>query len=150
MQQIYRPDFVLSHFVHYSTITRPMTEYYEQRIIKKRPVLVNNHSSSIENSPAEYTREIQNWEWADIFLNEPTEGCLVHTRSIVPHETMFRSSQCRNASQMVCPLGFECPDSTLFVDLIHTKNLFHDPNGNYCNCWINQHLEKTLIPLLEA
>lgn len=28
MKQIYRPDFVLSHFVHYSLITRDIAEYY--------------------------------------------------------------------------------------------------------------------------
>ena len=32
MKQIYRPDFVLSHFVHYSAITRPIAEYYKDKI----------------------------------------------------------------------------------------------------------------------
>jgi hypothetical protein len=32
MKQIYRPDFVLSHFVHYSTVTRPMAEYYRDKV----------------------------------------------------------------------------------------------------------------------
>jgi len=31
MKQIYRPDFVLSHFVHYSLITRGIAEYYKDK-----------------------------------------------------------------------------------------------------------------------
>jgi hypothetical protein len=31
MKQIYQPDFVLSHFVHYSAVTRPMAEYYRDK-----------------------------------------------------------------------------------------------------------------------
>lgn len=34
MKQIYRPDFVVSHFVHYSVITRKIAEYYKD---KKNP-----------------------------------------------------------------------------------------------------------------
>ena len=31
MKQIYRPDFVLSHFVHYSAVTRKIAEYYKDK-----------------------------------------------------------------------------------------------------------------------
>jgi len=31
MKQIYRPDFVLSHFVHYTVATKSMAEYYHQK-----------------------------------------------------------------------------------------------------------------------
>ena len=41
MKQIYRPDFVLSHFVHYSLITRGIAEYYEDKMdpskFRRRP-----------------------------------------------------------------------------------------------------------------
>ncbi|KAL7576371.1 hypothetical protein ACA910_018181 [Epithemia clementina (nom. ined.)] len=138
MKQIYRPAFVLSHYIHYSTITKPMAEYYRD--------LQQNNGSMSEGIDQ---RSIQNWEWGDTFLDELQEGCLVHTKSILPHETMFRSSLCKTSSTHVCPVGFECPDSTAFVDKLHTKNIFHDEAGNYCNCWINHHLEDTLIPRLE-
>ena len=34
MKQIYRPDFVFQHFVHYSCVTRPIATYYKDRIDK--------------------------------------------------------------------------------------------------------------------
>ena len=134
MKQIYRPEFVLSHYVHYSTITKPMTEYYSERT---------------QNSNRQYTRLVKDWEWGDTFLDDVQEGCLVHTKSVLPYETIYRSSFCLNASKHACPVGLECPDSTAFVDEDHTKNIFHDESGNYCNCWINHHLEDNLIPRLE-
>ena len=140
MKQIYRPEFVLSHYVHYATITKPMTEYYGERL---------RHNNS-NTSEIQYSRALQQWEWGDVFLDDLKEGVLVHTKSVLPHETMYRSSECKHASKFVCPVGLECPDSTVFVDKLHTKNLFQDEDGHYCNCWINHHLEDMLIPRLEA
>jgi len=137
MKQIYRPAFVLSHYVHYSTITKPMTEYYGRKL------------ASSQQSNAKFHPRVEDWEWGDTFLDELEEGCLSHTKSIVPHETMYRSSICKLESNQACPLGYQCPDSTEFVDKLHQKNVFTDQEGNYCNCWINHHLEDTLIPLME-
>ena len=135
MKQIYRPDFVMSHFVHYSTVTKPMTEYFSQKSPKEQ---------------ANYERELSSSDWGDVFLDELNEAVLVHAKAIVPHETVYRSSICKLHSKQSCPLGSVCPDSTKFVDALHQKNVFEDEAGNFCNCWINHHLEDTLIPQMEA
>lgn len=46
MKQIFRPAFVQSHFVHYSTVTRDMAMYHSQK---------PDHGN--------YTRKIQDYEW---------------------------------------------------------------------------------------
>jgi hypothetical protein len=131
MKQIYRPAFVLSHFVHYSTVTTSMASYYHE---------TRRHTKAITDN-----------DWHDVFLDELTEGTLIHAKSVLPHETMTRTPSCKNASKYSCAVGHVCPDSVEFDDGIHQKNLFHDENGKYCNCWINQHVEKYWVPkLVEA
>jgi hypothetical protein len=84
-----------------------------------------------------------------VFLDELKEGVLVHTKSVLPHETLQRNAFCKLKSRISCPIGFVCPETTPFEDALHTKNMFQDAGGNYCNCWINEHLEHVLIPRLE-
>jgi len=118
MKQIYRPDFVLSHFVHYSTITKDIARLYKDVPDK-----------------AKFTREVQAAEWGDVFLDELKEGVLVHAKSVLPHETMTRNATCYTGSKRSCAVGHVCPESTAFDDSVHQKNLFRDADGNYCNCW---------------
>jgi hypothetical protein len=133
MKQIYRPAFVLSHFVHYSTITASIARYY-----KDAP------------DPSKFIRRVQTSDWGDAFLDELTQGVLVHTKSVMPHETMTRNATCWLGSKHVCQVGYTCPDSLPFDDKLHQKNVFHAENGSFCNCWVNRHLEDYLVPRLEA
>lgn len=119
--------------MHYSTVTRDIARYY-----------VDSESKEV------YTRNVRAEEWGDIFLDELSEGVLVHTKSIMPHETMSRNSSCQIGSPSTCLVGYACPETTRFQDSIHQKNLFRDEHGNYCNCWPNLHLEDKLIPALHA
>jgi hypothetical protein len=118
MKQIYKPNFVLSHFVHYSTITASMSRYYKD--FKARDL---------------YKRQLNEGDWGDIFLDELTEGTLIHAKSVLPHETMARQDSCQIASKQPCVIGRVCPNTTPFVDAIHQKNIFRDADGNFCNCW---------------
>lgn len=43
----------------------------------------------------------------------------------------------------------QCPDTTRYEDKLLDKNLFMDKNGLYCNCWVNNVIEKRLVPQLE-
>lgn len=130
MKQIYRPSFVLSHFVHYSTVTTGIARFFED----------------VESS--NFTRAVQPAEWGDKFLDELNEGILIHTKSVLPHETAARDAACRVDSRNSCQVGIVCPESTPFVDEEHKKNVFTDAKGNFCNCWINPNVE-ALIPRLE-
>lgn len=131
MKQIYQPSFILSHFVHYATITADIARYYRDW-----------------KDPKSYSRNVKDSEWGDAFVDELTEGVLIHTKSVLPYETMIRSDRCQNGKQG-CPVGRICPESTIFNDTIQNKSPFKDEKGNYCNCWVNQHVENKWVPLLE-
>ena len=132
MKQIYRPSFVMSHFVHYSTITRDIARLYRDW----------------PNGGADFTKRVQEKEWGDVFLDELHEGMLIHTKSVLPYETMSRTTHCVNGKKG-CGVGRVCPESTPYDDGVHQQNPFKDENGDYCNCWINQNAEQYWIPQLE-
>lgn len=135
MKQIYRPSFVLSHFVHYSTITKAIVKYYQEFVLA--------------NQTHKFTRQVRDGEWGDAFFDEVHWGTLIHTKTVLPYETMTRTTACQTGSKQVCPVGHICPESTLFNDTIHTKNLFVDENDQFCNCWVNPHVEEYWVPRLE-
>ncbi len=141
MKQIYRPDYVLSHFVHYSTVTADVAQYF-----------ADHPASKPGKSKVPYVRNVHRKDWVapETFLDELTQGTLIHTRSVLAHETMRRSHECYLNSTYNCILGFACPASVEFVDGLYQKNGFHDDAGNYCNCWPNDRIESVLIPRLEA
>lgn len=82
-------------------------------------------------------------------MDDLTEGLLIHTKSILPHETMTSTATCQLGSKHQCPIGYVCPETTLFVDEDHQKNVFRDASGHFCNCWVQEHVDQVLIPLLE-
>mmetsp|Transcript_22047 Transcript_22047/g.25118 ORF Transcript_22047/g.25118 Transcript_22047/m.25118 type:complete len:201 (-) Transcript_22047:147-749(-) len=136
MKQIYRPDFVQSHFVHYSTVTKDISKY---------------RKDFSQNKP--YVRKVHRKDWQEgspeKFLDEINEGLLVHTRSVLPHESQYREQGCQTGSKYGCSLGYVCPDTTPFEDEKHKDNVFVDADGNYCNCWINHRVEDVYVPKLE-
>jgi hypothetical protein len=135
MKQIYQPAYVLSHFVHYSTVTKSMAEYYRD---------IPNHIAR------PYRKHLNGNDNHERLLDELSEGVLIHTKSLLPHETTSRTTSCSNASKNTCVVGYVCPKTTRFDDLTHTLNIFHDDNGKYCNCWVDDHVETYWVPLLET
>jgi hypothetical protein len=135
-KQIYRPTHVWNHFVHYSTVTADVAQLYKDRDPNER-YEASVHSKSWQRSSPE------------VFLDELKQGTLVHTKSILPHETMYRSSVCRLNTTLGCSLGFECPAHVEFSDELHKKNLFQDDDGKYCNCWANPRVEELFAPKLK-
>jgi hypothetical protein len=134
MKQIYRPAYVLSHFVHYSAVTVDMAKYYKD-------YTNNSETPFMENVVHDGNREH--------VLDEMTEGVMIHAKTVLPHETSARGKTCYTNSSKVCAMGYACPSTTPFDDLTHTKNVFKDINGNFCNCWIDENIENYWIPLLE-
>lgn len=85
----------------------------------------------------------------EMFMNELTQGALVHGRSVLPHETKRRSAECTIGSKFGCEIGFLCADDVEFVDALHKDNVFQNADGSYCNCWRNKVIDDVLIPKLE-
>jgi hypothetical protein len=130
-KQIVRPAVVLQHFIHNTTVTRSLAAYYQH----------NGQNTSL------YTRELDNPE---DFIDELSEGFLLHARTLPPPETMMRSRNCRSGSTAPCLLGYQCPSATSFNATLQRKNLLQGSNGRYCNCWVNHHVESNVLPQLEA
>ncbi|KAL7438420.1 hypothetical protein ACHAXM_006310 [Skeletonema potamos] len=130
MKQLYRPDFVLSHFVHYSTVTADMArekQHTEGQFIKDRTT-----NPEVER-----------------FVDELSEGVLIHAKTTVPAETFARDKMCKLNAPSNCLVGIPCPDDVPFNDALHTKNVFKDDNGRYCNCWMNRKVENYWLPKLK-
>ncbi|CAJ1947697.1 unnamed protein product [Cylindrotheca closterium] len=146
MKQIYRPSHVLSHFVHYSTVTADLAETYSDFVEKKK-----DRGDSTNDQDEFILREkdprfkVQSKE---VFVNELTQGALIHARSILPHETRRRSAECFAHSKFKCMLGYLCDDSVDFSDEKHKENDFTNPDGSYCNCWRNPVVDDVLGPVL--
>ena len=131
-KQIYRPAYVWSHFVHYSTVNADVARTFDQ------------HPSG-----RGYDRKIRH-EPHEVYLDELNEGMLVHARSVLPHETRYLQQSCFTKSKYTCSVGYVCPDSTPFLDKTHKDNTFVDEKGNYCNCWPNHKIENVYVPQLRT
>ena len=105
------------------------------------------------NPGKEPLMEIHSSRWQleapETFMDELTEGALVHARSVLPHDTRRRSAECHIGSQFTCMMGFLCDDEVEFVDELHQKNVFKNKDGSFCNCWRNKVVEDVLVPKLE-
>lgn len=144
MKQIYRPSYVLSHFVHYSTVTADVAETYSD--FQKK-----NDRANSTNEQDEFILRVKDPRFKksqEIFVNELKQGALIHARSILPHETRRRSAECFSRSKYKCMLGYLCDDSVEFSDEKHKENSFANPDGSYCNCWRNPVVDDVLGPLL--
>eukprot|EP00980_Cylindrotheca_fusiformis_P005292 scaffold1136_cov146-Cylindrotheca_fusiformis.AAC.5 len=135
MKQIYRPSHVYSHFVHYSTVTATLAETYSEfsrsHSDPKNFIFNSRDPRFLSQSP-------------ELFLNELTQGALVHARSILPHETRRRSAECYSNSTFKCMIGYRCEDSVPFSDAMHKQNAFQNADGSFCNCWSNPVIEDVL------
>ena len=156
MKQIYQPDFVLSHFIHYSLITRPIAQYYNDR----------PDPSKFQQKPQQEEKYVRNSRHGVCvhvpfltficfsvrlrgltFLHELKEGILLHARSVLTHETKHWQIACSRQSKQDCKIGFVCPHTTAYKDSLLGKNMFVGQKGQYCNCWKNSHIESWIVKL---
>ena len=140
MKQIYRPSFVLSHFVHYSNVTKAMDESYNDLIDDLREPKMNRH----------HRRNRKKEPLHEMFMNELSQGALVHARSVLPHDTRRHSAECSIGSKVGCMMGYLCGDDVKYVDKLHQDNVFRNSDGRYCNCWRNKVIDEVLVPKLES
>lgn len=80
--------------------------------------------------------------------DELNEGVLIHAKTTVPAETFSRETMCKTNAPSHCLVGIPCPDDLPFSDALHTKNVFHNKKGEFCNCWMNRKVEEYWLPRL--
>jgi len=125
-KQIYRPDYVLSHFVHYSTVTKGLID--SRQVGRRR---------YIEDPVSER------------FTDELKEAVLLHTKKMLPHETKDWKSICKGLGGKydTCHVGFKWPQGLLPKNDPKTSK---DSDGFIFNCFPNDRIEKYWIPMLKA
>lgn len=128
-KQVYRSDYVLYHFVHYSTVTAQMLETYEQTI--GRNGKFQHHFK--EHPPSErVTDEVQ-------------EAVMVHAKTLRGDTTGGYRQRCRinfDKKRLPCFVGFPWPKSVL-AELDRNTSLtekdiedaqYHNDEGFLYNC----------------
>jgi len=129
-KQIYRPEFVLNHFVHYSVATRQIID---------RPDLESLRF--IERQPFERR------------VNETSEGYLLHSKSTLPEMTANWHSKCplkaTSGSIKDCKVGI--PSSNMLgVDILSEESEFNLVSAKFeSNCYPHMRV-KQLVPSLEV
>jgi hypothetical protein len=126
-KQIYRTDYVLYHFVHYSTVTRGYLETYK------------------EKGP-EWRRHFGEHPPSERVTNELTEAVMVHTKSLGRDMTHSYKSRCRYdyaKKWQGCWVAYPWPKG---ADT-SVKNA-HDDEGMEYNCHVNYKVEDYWVPRL--
>lgn len=128
-KQIYRPDFVLNHFVHYSMVTRRAHDAPGERIPAFR-------------QQAPFERRV----------NEVTEAFMLHAKTKPPHQTRGWERRCVAANQEKgsCPVGIPWP-----VEIVSKQEPALNKDGLAYNCYQHDvvqnhlaiHLNNILKPL---
>lgn len=128
-KQIYRPDYVLYHFVHYSTVTKGYLKTYQDA----KESGESWYRQYREHSPSERTSD------------ELSQAVMVHTKSINRDMTFNYENGCkynRTKGWQKCWVAYPWP-------LPSGNNDKFDKNGMEYNCYINRKVEDYWIPKLK-
>lgn len=126
-KQIFRTDYVLQHFVHFSTVTR-FTLLNDSQVfdVKKNP--------ATKVAPDPWSR----------FADELQEVTMLHTKAMATQDTAGWEKACTGQSkQGSCRIGVPYPD--LNTSITETK----DDKGWLYNCYVNPIIENHWVPLLD-
>jgi hypothetical protein len=120
-------DYVLYHYVHYSTVTQGHLQTYNGTAVGEW-----KHRYS-EHTPSERTAD------------ELTEAVMVHTKTIKKAMTSGYDKKCRfdfSRKWKGCWVGYPWPNITARI-----KDA-HDAGGMEYNCFINESVDNYWIPRL--
>lgn len=123
-KQIYRPDYVLHHFIHYPTVSK------ESMMSKK------------DTSDAGLSfRQRHNEEKMGHarFVNEITEATMIHTKAVVESELGPDRNKWLSKCKLVdCHFGIPFPEEDIKSKAKEDfKGGSKDSDGNIRNCWPN-------------
>mmetsp|Transcript_17708 Transcript_17708/g.19407 ORF Transcript_17708/g.19407 Transcript_17708/m.19407 type:complete len:824 (-) Transcript_17708:428-2899(-) len=124
-KQIYKPEYVKQHFIHYSTVTET-TELAEDVYVEKY--------GTKSAFPDPLSR----------FGNEMNEGLMLHSKAIARQDTAGWKKNCHNNTKKfdICRIGIPFPDDH--------SNVTCDKNGWEYNCYVNPRIENYWVPLVKA
>mmetsp|Transcript_56406 Transcript_56406/g.63181 ORF Transcript_56406/g.63181 Transcript_56406/m.63181 type:complete len:841 (-) Transcript_56406:1912-4434(-) len=123
-KQIYRTDYVLQHFVHFSTVTT-----YTMMNMKETIAAGMNFWKV---APDPLSR----------FADEQIEVTMLHAKAMATQDTAGWQKRCKGELKGECRIGVPHPD------LNASSTVIKDNLGWLYNCYVNPKIEDYLIPLL--
>ncbi|MGK3745967.1 MAG: hypothetical protein ACI90V_012828 [Bacillariaceae sp.] len=124
-KQIYRTDYVLQHFVHFSTVTAfTMMNMQETNVAGMKFGRV---------APDPLSR----------FANEQTEVTMLHAKAVAIQDTAGWQTRCKGEKKGECRIGVPHPP-----DLNESSTVTKDDQGWLYNCYPNTKIENYWIPLM--
>ncbi|KAL3911139.1 MAG: hypothetical protein SGILL_007400, partial [Bacillariaceae sp.] len=125
-KQIYRPEYVEHHFVHYSLVTK-------SSLLNKEDTLKKGLQWTYKTTDP-FSR----------FSNERTEALMLHAKAVAPHETNLWEKACLGSfkGRYACRLGNPFP--------ANVADGFEDNNGIKYNCYVNDKIERQFLQQLLA
>jgi hypothetical protein len=129
-KQIYRSDYVLHHFVHYSTVTKGMMVNYREH----------------QERGLNWYRRHREYKPSEMYTDEVQQAVMVHTKSVDEGMTNNYKKFCRYDYEKKwrgCHVAFPFPNRT-----IDTLDKPHNADGMKYNCHINEKVEHFWLPKL--
>jgi len=124
-KQIYRTDYVLQHFVHFSTVT------VYTMMNKQETIAAGMKIGRVAPDPLSR------------FADEQTEVTMLHSKAMATQDTAGWQKRCTGEMKKgSCRIGISYPD--LNVSSTVTK----DSDGWLYNCYVNPKIEDYWVPLL--
>jgi len=130
-KQIYRPEYVLHHFIHYSTVT----------------ALSDLNREDIEKLGRKWNPRNPFPDPLSRFGNESSEALMVHTKAVAHQDTILWEKAC-NASyhgNVFCRLGMPFPDKGMTDAEINAGE-----DGLKFNCYVNHKIDDYFVKELES
>jgi hypothetical protein len=123
-KQIFRADYVLQHYIHYSTIT----------------TLSQMNREDTEKAGFKFDKIVPDPQ--SRFSNEETEVTMLHTKAIATQDTAGWQTSCKGEQKGTCRVGYAFPKD-------NGGNVTKDADGWLYNCMVNQKIEQYWVPRLE-
>lgn len=139
-KQLYRPDYVTHHFIHYTVVTKLS-----------------------EKNRLEWEKEPNAPEWKlkafpdprQRFADELTEALMLHAKAVAVQDTAGYKSYCHidnlklpRGKQGLCRLGVPWPEPWP-QDMNHLP-ILGTKEGYAYNCFVNDQIEYVLVPRLQS
>ena len=162
-KQLYRPDYVKHHFIHYSTVT-------VMSIWNKKDTLKHGYQWKVNPFPDPLSRfgnEVSEgkqmktlfifclnlcakhfWQYTDTHTNTHAHmsiGLMLHTKAVATQDTTFWETACKAEYEggKFCRLGSPFPDSMAGV------NVTEGDEGWKFNCYVNHKIDDYWVKRLE-
>ena len=124
-KQIYRTDYVLQHFVHFSTVTK-------YTVLNDEEVKASGIHGRVAPDPLSR------------FADEKKEITMLHTKAIATQDTAGWEKRCTGEMKRgSCRIGVPYPDGE------ESGTLTKDREGWLYNCYVNPKIENYWVPLLD-